>query len=255
MTDSDLTLDPLAGALPVEPARSEPTAPEAPAAEQDTVAADPMEPPAPPAPPPLSAEELAAIAAAAPTPTAEELTALAPAAETALPLGGVTTGVPVTPPSPDVAAPTASKPSRRRRLRGWTLKLVTSLFSLAFFVVGVTFGSTVYQRVQPPPPVIGDPSTGGVETPPVVQELVTALVSNNADSLRSAVNPDPYRYLTGELQSWSLQGVNSVETLATMKDGPRSATEIVIIGKAPNGDPVVFNLVVHVDDNQIVSFR
>ena len=53
-----------------------------------------------------------------------------------------------------------------------------------------------------------------------------------------------------------MQGVTSVETLATMQDGPRSATEIIITGRtASTGVPLVFNLVVHVTDNQIVNFR
>jgi hypothetical protein len=52
-----------------------------------------------------------------------------------------------------------------------------------------------------------------------------------------------------------MQGVTSVQTLATMQDGPRSVTEIIITGRTAGGDPLVFNLVVHVTDNQIVNFR
>ena len=58
---------------------------------------------------------------------------------------------------------------------------------------------------------------------------------------------DPYRLLAGEVQSWGMQGVTSVETLATMQDGTRSATEIVVNGKGTDGQPVTFNLVVHVE--------
>ena len=196
------------------------------------------------------------MAASATAPTAEELAALAAAVEVAEPLPGV--GIIDTSPDDLEAIPAGPlKPARthRRRLRGWLLKLATSLFALALFAGGMALGVMTYQRTQPPAQVVGDPSTGGVPTPPVVKELAAALASNDADSLRSAVPADPYRLLTGELQSWQIQGVTSVETLATMQDGPRSATEIIITGKAPNGDARVFNLVVHVNDNQIVDFR
>ena len=58
-----------------------------------------------------------------------------------------------------------------------------------------------------------------------------------ADSLRSAVAADPYEMLAGELQSGTCKGVTSVETLATMQDGPRSATEIIITGRRPRRVP------------------
>jgi len=294
MSDADLTLDPLAGALPIEPKAPEPTSPEPavpePATPQPTapewtpaeatgtepagdvvdgttdivtedvvgaepITADPVTEPAPPPVPQLSAEELAAIVAAAPTPTAEELASLAAEAGAALPSVGVVTVPAATDVAPVETQPAKPKHTRRRRLRGWVLKLATTLVAFALFVGGLMFGMTVFQRVQPPPPLIGDPSTGGIPTPAVVKELVNALASNDADALRSAVPQGPYELLTGELQSWQIQGVNSVDTLATMQDGTRSATEIVVIGKAENGNPVVLNLVVQVDDNQIVSFR
>ena len=276
MSDADTTFDAETAAVPTDPAAPpfEPVPPTEPMPDDESMQAAavvapeppatvepaaPIEPPAPieaPGPPPPTAEELAAIAASAPTPTAEELAALAAAVEVAEPLPGV--GLTDTSMDDVAAAPAGPlQPARahRRRLGGWLWRLVTSLFALALFAGGVALGVSAYQRVQPPPPVVGDPSTGGVPTPPVVKELAAALKSNDADSLRSAVPADPYRLLTGELQSWQIQGVTSVETLATMQDGPRSATEIIITGKAPNGDARVFNLVVHVNDNQIVDFR
>ena len=270
MSDADARLDAEAAVAPTDPAAPPfepvpPTEPMPPEAEPVPEVAEPAipeaelapsEPPEPPAPPPPTAEELAAMAASATAPSAEELAALAAAVEIAEPLPGV--GIVDTSTDDVASAPTGPmKPARagRRRLGGWLLKLVTSLFALTLFVGGVALGVSTYQRTQLPPPVVGDPSTGGVPTPPVVMELAAALKSNDADSLRSAVPADPYRLLTGELQSWQIQGVTSVETLATMKDGPRSATEIIITGKAPNGDARVFNLVVHVNDNQIVDFR
>lgn len=245
--DRETSAVPTDPAAPFEPLTAEP------------LTAEPLtpEPPAPTeAPPPPTAEELAALAASATAPTAEELAALAAAVEVAEPLPGV--GIIDTSPDdlePIPAGPLKPARTRRRRLRGWLSKLATSMFALALFAGGMALGVMTYQRTQPPPQVVGDPSTGGVPTPPVVKELAAALASNDADSLRSAVPADPYRLLTGELQSWQIQGVTSVETLATMQDGPRSATEIIITGKAPNGDARVFNLVVHVNDNQIVDFR
>jgi hypothetical protein len=276
MTDAELTLGPKAGAVPVDPPvpgdAAEPVVPPVPAepvvppvttepaaaaaavAPAEPIAAEPVAPE--PVAPALSQEELAAIAASAPVPTAEELAALAAAVEIAVPLPGVgdmdTSNDDL---APVPTGPTAPVHARRRLIRGWTFRLVTSLFALGLFVFGMAMGVNAFNRMQPPPPVVGDPSTGGVPTPPVVSELAKALASNDADSMRSAMAADPYRLLTGELQSWQIQGITSVETLATMQDGPRSATEIVITGKSPSGDPRVFNLVVHVDDNQIVTFR
>jgi hypothetical protein len=300
MSDADLTLDPLAGGIPIEPRQPEPTAPkptvpeptdpqaidappatepvttppiegagepdaveaaadavvEAPPAAEPIEVADPVAPAAPVAPPTPqpTPEEIAAMVASAPPATPEEIAALATAAETALPL------VVVAPQAQAPAAPTATEPAKPRRMRrphlhGWMVKLVTSLFALALFVGGISFGQLVFQRTQAPAPLVGDPSTGGVPTPGVVSELASAIESNDADAMRSAVAAEAYGLLTSELQRWDVQGVSSVETLATMKDGPRSATELVIIGKTTSGDPVVFNLVVQVNDNQIVGFR
>jgi len=239
----------------------------------DTDAADPMhraaplagdagdagDPVAEPAPPPLSEEELIAQAAAAPTPSADEIAALATAAATAVPFSGTHGARPsdVTSGS-DGSAATASaipRPSRRTRFRGLLTRIATLVLSAAFLGAGIALGVMAFDRTQPPPPAVGDASTGGVAAPPVVKELADALATNNSDSLRSAVGADPYRLLAGEMQSWNMQGVTSVETLATMQDGPRSVTEIIITGRTAAGDPAVFNLVVHVTDNQIVNFR
>jgi hypothetical protein len=128
-------------------------------------------------------------------------------------------------------------------------------FAAALFALGLALGIAAFTASQPLAPPVGDPATGGIATPAVVRELTAALASNDADSLRSTVTGDPYRLLAGELQSWNMQGVTAVETLATMQDGTRTATEIVITGKGTDGQPIVFNLVVHVDGNSITSFR
>jgi hypothetical protein len=144
---------------------------------------------------------------------------------------------------------------RRARIGGILIRLGAALLTFALFVGGLAMGFAAFTRVQPAAPLIGDVSTGGVATPSVVKELTDALASNDADALRSAVGGDPYRLLAGELQSWNMQGVTSVEILATMQDGPRTATEIVINGRTTTGQPVTFNLVVHATDNQIKNFR
>jgi len=206
----------------------------------------------------LSPEELVAQAANAPVPTAEELASLAAATAVAVPHSAIPAPVLTDEDAAEAVTTEAAKkarPGRRAHVLRWGARLLTFAITIALFVGGVALGSALFERTQPPPPVVGDPSTGGVPTPPVVKELADALASNDADSLRSAVSGDPYRLLAGELQSWNMQGVTSVKTLATMHDGPRSATEIIITGKSASGDPLVFNLVVHVTDNQIVNFR
>ncbi len=235
--------DPLERAEPIE--RAEPLDP------GEGLSADPP-------PPVLSEEELVTLAASAPVPSADEIATLAAATAAALPPAGHGTMFPgaVDDPGGGVAtAPAAEGPRRRTRIRSWGIRLATLLVTLALFAGGLALGAAAFQRSQPPPPNVGDPSTGGVTAPAVVKELTDALATNNSDSLRSAVSGDPYRLLAGEMQSWNMQGVTSVQTLATMQDGPRSVTEIVITGRTAAGDPLVFNLVVHVTDNQIVNFR
>ena len=230
----------------------------APAAADNTVEPSPVVDPMTPEPPmpALSEEESLALAASAPTPTSDEIASLAAATATALPLSGAYGKVPwETTVDPEGSAATVTHRSRRIRIRSWAVRLATLGVTVVLFAGGVALGGLAFDRSQPPAPTVGDPSTGGVEAPAVVKELTDALATNNSDSLRSAVSGDPYRLLVGEIQSWNMQGVTSVETLATMRDGPRSVTEIIIKGRTAAGDPLVFNLVVHVTDNQIVNFR
>jgi hypothetical protein len=224
----------------------------------DDATIDPPTPADPPAPA-LSDEELVALAASAPVPSADEMASMAAATAMALPLSGAH-GAPLSDPTNDLegsaaTAPAVPRRSRRLRIKSWAIRLATLVFTLALFAGGLALGALAFDRSQPPPPNVGDPSTGGVAAPAVVRELADALATNNSDSLRSAVGGDPYRLLAGEMQSWNMQGVTSVETLATMQDGPRSVTEIIITGRTAAGDPLVFNLIVHVTDNQIVNFR
>jgi hypothetical protein len=153
-------------------------------------------------------------------------------------------------------APVVERPRRRVKVIAGVLRILRFAIAVALFVGGVALGVMTFQRMAPPAPVVGDVSTGGVETPAVVQELVLALESNDADALRSAVQADPYRQIAAEMQTWDLKEVKSVETLATMQDGARSATEIVILGRrTADQAPLVFNLIVHVSDGTITEFR
>lgn len=155
------------------------------------------------------------------------------------------------------ASAAVAKPSSQRRaaIRRGLFRLASFALLSALFIGGIAGGVAVFHRLQPPPPVVGDVTTNGVGTPTAVQELVSALESNDSDSLRAAVDADPYRLLAGEMQRWDVKTVSSVETLATMADGPRSATEIVIEGRSSDESPLLFNLIVHVENGVITEFR
>jgi hypothetical protein len=202
-----------------------------------------------------SVEADGVVAPAGPTvpPTPEELAELAAAVMAARPAPR-----PIAPPPEEAPAEvklsTTARIRRRVPAKG-LMRLMSLVIGLVLLAAGVGLGRYVFEATRPEAAPVGDPATGNVPTPAIVEELVTALASNDADSLRSAVPADPYRLLAGELQSWNVQGVTSVETLATMQDGDRTATEIVIIGRGTDGQPITFNLIVHVTSNQIVNFR
>ena len=190
---------------------------------------------------------------AAATPAAPRVPATTAAPEAPAP--------PLVPPAPAVPAgpavpAEAAAPSRRRLvLLAGIGRLARLIVMVALLVAGVALGSASFQRSQPPAPVAGDPVTAGVAPPPIVQEFVTALASNDPDAIRSAVPTDPYKLLAAELQRWDFATVTSVETLSTLDDGPRSSTAIVLIGHTSGGNPVSINLIVHADAGKIVSFR
>ncbi len=151
----------------------------------------------------------------------------------------------------------ATAPGRRRlaRLRVGLGRLVRAAVMIALFVGGIALG---HANVRPSTPVAapaGDPATVGVLPAPAVQELVAALLTNDADRVRAAVPAEPYTLLTSEMQRWDFETVSTVETLSTLVDGPRSSTAMVLIGRTTTGNPVNINLVVHTVDGQIVSFR
>ena len=167
-------------------------------------------------------------------PTPDELAALVAATAAAITIGPVTTPrKPRRSRRPPTPPPRSQRPplrvGRPARADGQVRDDPGLLAS------GAALGTALFQRTLPPPILVGDASTGGVDAPPVVKELTDALTTNNADSIRSAVSTGPYEKLAAELQQWDIKGVTSVETLATMQDGTRSATEIVIRAKTAPG--------------------
>jgi hypothetical protein len=153
----------------------------------------------------------------------------------------------------DPAAP--PKASRRRRIAVGTWRVLRPILSLGLLVLGIVIGANVYSAVQPKDPAVIANAPSSVQPPAAVREFITALAANNPDALRASVPADPYRLLAGELETRGYQEVTSVDTLGTIMDGERSATEIVIHGSASGGQGLVVNLVVHADNGVIVNFR
>lgn len=211
-------------------------------------------------------------ASASPADTASAATAASNAAgteagdEAASVLAGASElAPPVTPSAPtdagpaavDASAPSAApaEPSKRRvAARAGMLWLMRMALSIGLFVIGIGIGLAYFQRLQPPPVVPADISAGSA-TPAVVQEFVTALSSNDPDALRSAVAPDPYAQLVGEMVRRDFKEVTRVETLTTVTDGDRTATEVVLFGNTTANLPVLVNLVVQTQGGQIVMLR
>ena len=208
------------------------------------------EPPTPEAAMPAVASEAAPDVSAGAMPA--EMPAIEPLTPDQSPLlPDVVPVMPVTAVAP-VEAPPAS---RRRRLALGMWRIVRPLLSLGLLVIGIALGVTTFGAVQPKDPTVLADSPSSVQPPAVVREFVTALAANNPDALRAAVPADPYRLLAGELQMRGYQEITSVDTLGTILDGDRSATEIVIHGSAGGGQGIVVNLVVHAQNGVIVNFR
>jgi hypothetical protein len=226
------------------PAKADPLGAETPAV--PAAMAEPV--PAPPAVPGMPG------AAATPAAPGVPATTAAPEAP-APPLVPPVPATPATPATPAASAEAALASRRRLALLAGFGRVVRFIVMVALLVAGVALGSASFQRSQPPAPVAGDPVTAGIVPPPIVQEFVSALASNDPDAIRSAVPTDPYKLLAAELQRWDFATVTSVETLSTLDDGPRSSTAIVLIGHTSAGNPVSINLIVHADAGKIVSFR
>lgn len=152
-------------------------------------------------------------------------------------------------------AETASRPRRRVVVLAGLRRVLGVTFSVGLLVGGVALGYNAFLTSQPAAAPVVDPATNGVPAPPAVVELSAALASNDADKVRAAVQGDPYKLLTSEMQRWNFREVTTVETLSTVVDDDRSATVLVIVGNATDGTPVTVNLIVQTQDGAIVSFR
>jgi hypothetical protein len=167
-------------------------------------------------------------------------------------------------PSPGSAAPAPAAPSpaapgpsvtRLRAIAGLRRVLAFAL-AVGLLVIGIAAGYGVYVTTQLETPAQGTPGlSDATATPPSVQELVIALEADDPDATRAAVPGQPYASLTAEIQTWGLQEVDSVITLATFMEGPMAATHIVIQGSASDGSQLTTNLTVLTQDGAIVAFR
>lgn len=159
----------------------------------------------------------------------------------------------------DVASPADPAVSRRHRARvkvaGFLHWFVLRLLAVLLFVGGVALGYNAFLNSQPAPISAVDPAVADTSPPPVVQEFIAALQSNDEAGLRSAVPPDPYQLLIAETKRWQFQTINDVKVLSTAVDGPRTATELILTGVSTAGNRVIINLVVHTTDGRISSFR
>lgn len=181
------------------------------------------------------------------TTTTDVVDAVAPAVADAAATDAVPTAV--------GAAPAVPRKRRRLVLRAGVLWLLRAAIGIGMFVGGLALGVSFFWSQQPAPLPIADPATNGIPTPAIVREFVGALESNDEDALRAAVAGDPYRLIAGEMQQWGFREVTAVETLATMLNGERTATQIVMRGRDIGGAPIVINLVVHEQDGSITTFR
>lgn len=155
------------------------------------------------------------------------------------------------------SVPVSPVASATRRLKAVAVARRVLSFALmtGLVVLGIAIGYTAFVVDRPLPPVVGDAATRDVPTPPSIQELVVAIKLNDADAIRAALDDEPYKQYTAELQNWNYQEVTSVETLSTFADGPRTATQLVLVGTSTDKLPVTINLTVLTLDGTIVVLR
>jgi hypothetical protein len=164
-----------------------------------------------------------------------------------------------TPAEPEVAAPVAAAPvrsSRRGAVARGGLRFMQFVIGVGLFVVGVYLGTLAFQAAQRDPLTAGVGAvSGGVPTPPVVQEFASALGSGGADAVRSSVSPEVFALLASELKRWQFNSISKVEVLSTAADGPRTATGIVMTGPTSAGTTLSMNLIVQTDGGRITTLR
>jgi hypothetical protein len=186
------------------------------------------------APSPESGAEMTAATgvAPAPAPPLSETAALTPAIDPAVP----------------------AKPRRRTVFLATTRRVLSFAFGVALFVGGIAIGISAFQANRPLP-LVTETLRLGAAPPPVAQEFITALAANDADALRSSLDIQPHKDITGEMTRFGIQRVHRVQTLGTQVDGTRSATEIMMMAENVDGLPFAVNLVILVDGGKIEGFR
>jgi hypothetical protein len=100
------------------------------------------------------------------------------------------------------------------------------------------------------------PEPGTTETtPPQVLSLLAALNEDDQSLIQTVVPAEPYRLLAGELAARGISSIRGSRAMSTYVKGQESATEILISGVDSSGGGTVINLVVHITDGVITSFR
>lgn len=157
-----------------------------------------------------------------------------------------------------VAAPglPAVAPARRRLASAAMFgRLLRFAFAIALLVGGGYVGYQAYLSNRPAPAIPGDPAVVGIPTPPAVAELAAAIGADDANAIRVSLTADMFSSYASDMERFGITKVQSVETLGTFKDGERTATALVILGRMTDGSPFTINLVVIAQGGQIVRLR
>ena len=176
----------------------------------------------------------------------------------AVPLDATAASPETTLPATDVATTPVVSAARRRGLAvvAGVGRILRFALVVALFAAGLVLGNQSFLNSQSAAArSAADPATVGKQPAPVVREFITAVGTNDADRIRSAVPAEPYKLFTSDIERWKFQQVTSVETLSTYEDGPRAATAFVMLGLDTNGNPIAMDLIVETQDGNIVGFK
>ena len=193
------------------------------------------------------AEEDAANEAAA------ELAAASAAGDAIVAEGPVPTDTGTASTSAD-SPPATVKISRQAVFLAGLRRVLAFSIAVLLFAGGFALGLRAFESSRPVPTVSASQNPS-VSPPPVAQEFIAALRSNDADALRSALAPQPHKDITDEFERFGIRTVRDVETLGTEVDGTRSATEIMLMAENTDGLAFGINLVILVDGGKIEGFR
>jgi hypothetical protein len=199
-----------------------------------------------------SPPEAAATAAPAPAENESPEAVVAPAVvESTVP------EAPATEPAVETPAESATPDMKSRRLAAIAAgrRVAAFLIAVALFLVGLRLGYVLHEMNRPVASVSSQEGPGSVQPPPIAQEFITALATNDADALRSSLDAQQHLDLTGEMTRFGIHRVAQVEVLGTDIDDKRSATEILMKAENADGMPFAINLVILVDSGKIEGFR